>query len=124
MLPWLQPLLPQFMTVILLMVRVLKNYVSFDFPDIADGIVTAEFPIGNSAEGDWQRRHRKRAAAVSSVRADPCYVALYYELLLVHKCMPCVPDSLDRTVPKRGWERSIQDWRIELAALYKAYGVS
>ena len=47
---------------------------------------------GNSAEGDWQRRHRKRAAAVSIGQADPCYVALYYELLLVHKCMPRVPD--------------------------------
>jgi len=112
------------MTMMLLMVRVLKKYALFDFPDIADGIVTAEFPIGNSAEGDWQRRHRKRAAAVSIVRADPCYVALYYELLLVHKCMPCVPDSLDRIVSKRRWERSIQDWRIVLAALYKAYGVS
>ena len=124
MLPWLQPLLPQFMTVILFRVRVIKNFVSCDFPAIADGIVAAEFPIVNSSEEDWQRRHRKRAAAVSYIRADPCYVALYYELLLVHKCMPCVPDSLDRTVSKRRWERSIQDWRIVLAAIYKAYDVS
>ena len=51
----------------------------------------------------WRRRLGKRQAGVRFVKASPDYAAC---------CLrPPTPDPFDRTVTKRRWERSMQDFR-------------
>ena len=62
----------------------------------------------------WARRLRKRRAAIAHERRDPGTILLR---ILVPHLLPVEPDPYDRTVNKRAWERSVQDWRSELKEL-------
>ena len=57
-------------------------------------------------EAIWSRRLAKRLAGVSFVKATADYAACYPR--------PPAPDPSDRTVSKRGWERSMQDFRCRI----------
>ena len=59
-------------------------------------------------ETTWRRRACKRLAAVSAVKATRDYMTC--------RSRPPTPDPFDRTVTKRCWERSIQNFRRVLRA--------
>ena len=60
----------------------------------------------NGDENDWQRRLSHRLAGVRSVKTSSDYAACC--------ARPPTPDPYDRTVTKRRWERSIQEFRQAL----------
>ena len=68
-----------------------------------------------SAE-DRERRLRKRRNAVLHVQKVDHRYAL---LLQLEEKMPVVPDCEDLSIPKRKWEKSVQDWRKILNAMYE-----
>ena len=67
-------------------------------------------PCAAMSEADWERRLRKRLAAVAHVQSTSDYRICRDEDLLV--AAPFEP--ADRTVSKRQWEASIQLWRRTL----------
>ena len=70
----------------------------------------APSPRAPMSEADWERRLRKRHAAVAHVKSTSDYRICEREDLLVEP--PFEPG--DRTVSKRKWEASIQLWRRAL----------
>ena len=70
----------------------------------------APSPRAPMSEADWERRLRKRHAAVAHVKSTSDYRICEREDLLVNP--PFEPG--DRTVSKRKWERNIQRWRRAL----------
>ena len=54
----------------------------------------------------WCRRQAKRLAAVRAVKASKDYTGCAVR--------PATPDPLDRSVSKRCWEKSVQEWRQAL----------
>ena len=65
-----------------------------------------------------ERRVRHRQMAVDAVRRS-----LEYDRVVSHQMRtgaverPATPDATDRSVSKRGWERKVQRWRMELKDL-------
>ena len=70
----------------------------------------APSPRAPMSEADWERRLRKRHAAVAHLKSTSDYRICEREDLLVNP--PFEPG--DRTVSKRKWEASIQLWRRAL----------
>eukprot|EP00973_Karenia_brevis_P023925 3298936-Karenia_brevis.AAC.2 len=62
------------------------------------------------SEVTWQRREQKRNAAVRAIKASPEYKSTI-------RPRPKTPDAFNRTISKRQWEFSIQEWRRELRTL-------
>jgi len=60
----------------------------------------------NEDETIWRRRLIKRLAAVRFMKASPEYATC--------NARPSTPDPMDRTISKRRWERSIQEFRRAL----------
>ena len=60
----------------------------------------------NEDDTIWRRRLAKRLAGVCAVKASPDYAACCVR--------PTTPDPSDRTVSKRRWERSMQEFRRAL----------
>ena len=57
----------------------------------------------NDSEAIWNRRVAKRLASVRAAKASPAYALC--------SVRPATPDPFDRTVSKRMWERSMQEFR-------------
>jgi hypothetical protein len=77
-------------------------------------------PLGEPGDGDWARRIRHRSNAVDAVKRSSDYdsmVRLDSVDRLSATLRPRTPDPLDRTVSKRHWEMSVQDWRVRLRRL-------
>ena len=62
----------------------------------------------------WERRLRKRTAAVEHIRRTKEYSSA--------TTRPPTPDPTDMRVSKRAWEKSMQYWRSELRAGKAAVG--
>ncbi len=70
--------------------------------------------------GDKANRIRSRSNAVDAVKRTPEYdgmLALISSGQLSPASRPRTPNPLDRTVAKRAWEVSVQDWRCRLKRL-------
>ena len=77
-------------------------------------------PLGEPGDGDWARRIRHRSNAVDAVKRSSDYdsmVRLDSVDRLSATLRPRTPDPLDRTLSKRHWEMSVQDWRVRLRRL-------
>ena len=61
------------------------------------------------------RRLRKRATGVAAVMRTPAYIIV----TLVHKIQLPTPDPYNRSVSKRAWETSMQNWRRALREALK-----
>ena len=74
-----------------------------------------------ATETDWQRRLRKRRAAVRAIQRTPEYQA--YEFLLIEGVTEPVPEpDPDQVfaISKRTWEASVQSWRARLRQITMA----
>jgi len=69
---------------------------------------------------DWERRLRKRQAAVVAIKAMPEYekaTALREVGAVSAEELPLTPDPEDTSASKRQWESSVMQWRSQLRQL-------
>ena len=59
----------------------------------------------------WQRRSAHRAAGVAAVKRSADYISATADPNVPR---PKTPDSTDRKLSKRAWERGVQQWRMDL----------
>ena len=65
-------------------------------------------------EETWQTRSAHRVAGVKAVKRSADYIRVTANSLTPR---PRTPDPIDRKLSKRAWERSVQQWRIDLRAI-------
>ena len=69
-------------------------------------------------EAVWQRRFEHRRAGVLAVKYGNIYSDVHWRSINFGVRRPSSPDPVDRSVPKRAWEKGMQDWRKELKRLW------
>ncbi len=77
-------------------------------------------PLGEVGDVAWARRIHHRSNGVDAVKRSSDYdsmVRLELADRLSPTLRPRTPDPLDRTLSKRHWEMSVQDWRVRLRRL-------
>ncbi len=77
-------------------------------------------PLGEHGDIAWASRIRHRSDGVDAVKRSSDYermLGLVSAERLAPANRPCTPDPLDRTMSKRHWEMSVQDWRVRLRRL-------
>ena len=77
-------------------------------------------PLGEAGDVAWARRIHHRSNGVDAVKRSSDYdsmVRLESADRLSSTIRPRTPDPLDRTMSKRHWEMSVQDWRVRLRRL-------
>ncbi len=83
-------------------------------------VVQGKEPLGEPGETAWAHRLCHRSDAVDAVKRSADYEAMV-ELVssgrLDPGTRPHTPNPLDRTISKRHWERTVQDWRVRLRRL-------
>merc|ERR1712232_1091159 len=86
---------------------------------------TAEAPLPEASEEDWERRLAKRRNAVASTKATPEYAEFASMRVRGERPAPedddasappspRTPEPEDRTVSKRRWEELVRTWRSGL----------
>merc|ERR1712187_230780 len=79
--------------------------------------VQEERTMPEASEEDWKRRIEHRTAAVEYIKTTNQYQRFAADRekgVEKDKTRPKTPDPEDRTVSKRGWEKSVQRWRMDL----------
>ncbi len=77
-------------------------------------------PLGEHGDIAWARRICHRSDGVDAVKRSSDYermLGLVSSGRLAPASRPRTPDLLDRTMSKRHWELSAQDWRLRLRRL-------
>ena len=73
----------------------------------------------------WGRRARHRQAGIDAVRRSVQYVRVvsHHQVRTGAVERPATPDATDRSVSKRGWEKKVNCWRMELGLLAQQLAV-